>query len=148
MTFRYFEDFEIGEVIELGSCTVSESEVLEFANKFDPQSFHVDKEAAEKSIFGGLIASGWHTCSLMMRLMVDGLLKQTASLGSPGIDEIRWLLPVRPGDELHARYKVLELIPSKSKPDRGVVSCECEMTNQNGERVVFMRSKGMFGRKP
>ncbi|MGQ0621074.1 MAG: MaoC family dehydratase [Panacagrimonas sp.] len=148
MSFRYFEDFHVGEVIELGTCSVSEKEIIEFATQFDPQSFHIDREAAAKSNFGGLIASGWHSCSLLMRLMVDSLIKESASMGSPGIDEIRWLLPVRPGDRLSARYRVTDVKPSTSKPDRGVVFCATELVNGEGQTVMTMRSKGIFGRRP
>lgn len=148
MTFRYFDDFKAGETIELGQRAVTEAEVVDFARQFDPQPFHIDEAAAKKSIFGGLIASGWHSCGLLMRLMVDSILAESSSMGSPGVDEIQWLLPVRPGDTLSGRYKVLQTKPSQSKPDRGVVFCECELTNQKGEVVLRMRSKGLFGRRP
>ena len=148
MSFRYFEDFKAGETIELGSRTVNETEIVDFARQFDPQPFHIDRDAAAKSIFKGLIASGWHSCGLLMRLMVDGLLGESSSMGSPGVDEIQWLLPVRPDDVLSARYKVVDTKASKSKPDRGVVFCECELTNAKGQVVMRMRSKGMFGRRP
>lgn len=148
MSFRYFEDFAVGEMIELGSRSISEQEIIDFGQQFDPQSFHVDRDAAKSSIFGGLIASGWHSCALLMRLMVDGMIKDSSSMGSPGIDEIRWIIPVRPGDTLTARYKVLEIKPSTSKPDRGVIFCECELENAQGQIVMTMRSRGLFGRRP
>lgn len=148
MSFRYFEDFTPGEIIALGSRKVTESEIVDFARQFDPQPFHLDREAGAKSIFGGLIASGWHSCSLLMRLMVDGLLHEASSMGSPGIDEIRWLLPVRPDDVLTGSYRVLAVKPSTSKPDRGVVSTESTLTNAAGQLVLVVRSKGMFGRRP
>lgn len=148
MSFRYFEDFTPGEIIALGSRKVTESEIVDFARQFDPQPFHLDREAGAKSIFGGLVASGWHSCSLLMRLMVDGLLHETSSMGSPGIDEIRWLLPVRPDDVLTGSYRVLAVKPSVSKPDRGVVSTESTLTNAAGQLVLVVRSKGMFGRRP
>lgn len=148
MSFRYFEDFQVGEVIELGTRSVSEKEIVDFATQFDPQSFHIDREAAAKSNFGGLIASGWHTCSLLMRLMVDGVLRESASIASPGVDEIRWLVPVRPGDHLSARYEVIDVKASTGKPDRGVVFCATEMVNDRGQTVMTMRSKGIFGRRP
>ena len=116
---RYLEDFTAGEVIDLGSYTLDEAEILEFARRFDPQPFHVDPERAAASIYGGLIASGWHTCGIFMRLAVDGLIGDSSSMGSPGLDNLRWLLPVRPGDTLRARYTVLEVTPSRSRPDRG-----------------------------
>ena len=145
---RYFEDFAEGQVYELGETTVPEAEILEFARKFDPQPFHIDSEAARRSMFGGLIASGWHTGSLFMGLMVRGLLHDTSSLGSAGIDELRWLKPVRPGDRLRARLTVTSVRPSSSRPDRGTVFTLGEMFNQQGERVFFVRSSGMFARRP
>jgi acyl dehydratase len=144
----YFEDIQPGAVLELGSRTVSESEIIAFAREYDPQPFHIDKTAAERSIFGGLIASGWHTCSLTMRLLVDGFLCRAASLGSPGVEQIRWLRPVRPGDTLSARIVVLETRPSQSKPDRGAVRMRTEVSNQQGELVMTMESTGLIGRRP
>ncbi|HYC41428.1 MAG TPA: MaoC family dehydratase [Noviherbaspirillum sp.] len=144
----YFEDFEPGKTIEVGSRTVSEEEIIEFATKYDPQPFHVDQDAAGKSIYGGIIASGWHTCGMIMRLMVDGLLKEAASLGSPGVDEIRWIKPVRGGDTLHVTTTPLEVKPSASKPDRGVVVTLWEAKNQHGEVVATIKGMGMFGRRP
>ncbi|PYN39016.1 MAG: dehydratase, partial [Candidatus Rokuibacteriota bacterium] len=136
---RYFEDFKPGDVIELGSRTISKERILAFAREFDPQPFHTDEEAAKRSIYGGLLASGWHTGSLLMRILYDGLLKDTASLGSPGIDELRWLKPVRPGDTLAARMTILESIPSRTKPDRGLIRSLMEMRNQHGEVVLTIR---------
>ena len=143
----YFEDFQVGQVYELGSYTVSEEQILTFAREFDPQPFHVDSVLAAESIYGGIIASGLHTASIFMRLLYDGLLCRSASMGSPGQDELRWLRPVRPGDTLRARGKVEELIPSKSKPDRGLVRKSYEVLNQHGEKVMTMRGLGMFGRR-
>ncbi len=145
---KYLEDFLAGQVIHLGGFSVTREEIIAFARQFDPQPFHVDEDAATKSIFGGLIASGWHTCALLMRCMVDGLLSRSASLGSPGIDQIRWLLPVRPGDALSVRGTVREVKPSSSKPDRGVVRTDYEVVNQKGERVMTMQGIGMFKRRP
>ena len=145
---RYFEDFKPGDVIELGSRTISKESILAFAREFDPQPFHTDEEAAKRSIYGGLLASGWHTGSLLMRLLNDGLLKDTASLGSPGVDELRWLKPVRPGDVLSARMTVLESIPSRSKPDRGLIRSLMELRNQHGEVVVSVRGLSLLGRRP
>lgn len=136
MTDRYFEDYEPGSTQEFGSTKVTEAEILEFARKYDPQPFHVDPAAAAKSQFGGLIASGWHTSSMMMRLLADNYLSPVSSLGSPGIDELRWPKPVRPGDELRLRVHVLEARPSKSKPDRGLVRSRVELLNQDDD-VVF-----------
>jgi acyl dehydratase len=144
----YFEDFEVGRTIEVGKRTVSEEEIVEFATQFDPQPFHVDKDAAAKSIYGGIIASGWHTCSMMMRLMVDGFLKGAASMGSPGVDEVRWIKPVRGGDTLTVTTTALEKRESTSKPDRGVVVTMWEARNQHGEVVATVKGMGMFKRKP
>jgi acyl dehydratase len=144
----YLDDFEPGQVIELGSRSVSKDEIIAYARQFDPQPFHIDEQAAAKSIYGGLIASGWHTVSLFMRLLVDGLLSRTASMGSPGVDEVRWLKPVRPGDRLSARGIVEEVIPSGSKPDRGLLRITYEMSNQDGEKVLSIKGLGMFGRRP
>jgi acyl dehydratase len=143
----YWEDFTIGRTIELGSREVSRDEVLEFARRYDPQPFHVDDQAADASIYGGLIASGWHTAAMVMRLMCDGYLLQSASLGSPGIDNLRWLKPVRPGDTLRARMTVLESRPSSSKPDRGTVRSSWEVFNQRDELVLSMEGYGMFRRR-
>jgi acyl dehydratase len=144
---RYLEDFRAGEVIELGSHTVAEEEILDFARRYDPQPFHVDPERAAESIYGGLIASGWQTCAIYMRLVVDGLLGESSSMGSPGLDSLRWLLPVRPGDTLRARYTVLEVTPSRSRPDRGVVRFRGEMINQQDEVAMAMEGVGFFGRR-
>jgi acyl dehydratase len=148
MTPIYFEDFHPGQVIDLGSRCLSEQEIVDFARQFDPQPFHLDHDAAAASHFGGLVASGWHTCSVMMRQIVDHLLLKSVSHGSPGVDEIRWLKPVRPGDTLSMSMRVVEAIPSRSKPDRGVLKSEYEAVNQHGERVLTMKTLGMFGRRP
>lgn len=143
----YWEDFSVGQVIDLGTRPVTQEEVLEFARRYDPQSFHTDEEAAKKSIYGGLIASGWHTCAMMMRLLCDGLLLKAESLGSPGIDSIRWLKPVRPGDTLRAQMTVVETRPSMSKPDRGTIKSKWEVFNQNNELVMTMDGMGMYRRR-
>jgi acyl dehydratase len=148
MNKRYLEDFQPGETIDLGNCTVSRDEILEFARRYDPQPFHVDEEAARRSIYGGLIASGWHTAALFMRLLVDGMIAGSQSLGSPGVDEIRWLKPVRPGDTLTGRVIVLEVVPSRSKPDRGHLRTRYEVFNQNGEKVMTIVSLSMYRRRP
>ena len=144
----FFEDLEAGQVVDLGSCTVTEEEIVAFARQFDPQPFHVDPEAAKGSVFGGLIASGWHTGALWMRLYVDSLLDGAASMGSPGIEELRWLAPVRPGNTLTGSLTVLETTPSERRPDRGTVRIRGEMTNQDGVVVMSMTSRGHFGRRP
>jgi acyl dehydratase len=144
----YFEDFKVGSTIETGSRTLTEEEIISFATEYDPQPFHIDKAAAEKSMYGGIIASGWQTCGIMMRLLVDGVLRDAASLGSPGLDEIRWLKPVRPGDTLRVSITTLESRPSSSKPDRGVVVNAWKAINQHGEVVATMKGMGMFLRRP
>lgn len=144
----YFEDFEVGSRRELGSNLVTEEEILTFARQYDPQPFHIDKEAAAKSIYGGLISSGWMTCSIMMRLLVLSTTGKSASMGSPGVDEIRWLKPVYAGDTLTAVLVVLDTRPSQSKPDRGVVHTQWEATNQRGELVCTVKGMGMYGRRP
>jgi acyl dehydratase len=144
----YLEDFAPGQVRESAPRTLTKDEIVAFAREYDPQPFHVDEEAAARSVFGGLIASGWQTVGIMMRLMWDTFLKDTASLGSPGSDEIRWLQPVRPGDTLRARFTVLEVVPSRSKPDRGIVHTRAELFNQHGALVMTQRGLGMFGRRP
>ena len=133
---RYFEDYVPGSVYEFGSIMMEEKEMIAFATRYDPQPFHVDPEAARKSVFGGLIASGWHTGAVSMRLIVDHYLSSVASLGSLGLDEVRWLKPVRPGDELSIRVTVLEARLSQSKPDRGIVRSLVEVMNQNREVVM------------
>ncbi len=143
----YFEDFVAGHAQPLGSRTVSEQEIIAFATEFDPQPFHVDHEAADASIFGGVIASGWHTCSMMMRMVVDGLLSESSSMGSPGLDSVRWLKPVRGGDTLSVAYITTQVRASDSKPDRGVVWSRWEATNQHGELVATVEGMGMFKRR-
>jgi acyl dehydratase len=137
---RFFEDYIPGAVYEFGSISVEEAEIISFAKRFDPQPFHTDPEAAAKSMYGGLIASGWHTASLMMRLVVDHYLSHVASLGSPGVDELRWLNPVKPGDTLSIRVTVTETRRSRSKPDRGVLHSFCESLNQHGQVVMTMKA--------
>ena len=144
----YFEDFYPGQQIELGTRTVSEAEIIAFAAQFDPQPIHVDHEAAARSIYGGVIASGWHTCSMMMRLVVDGLMAGASSMGSPGLDKVRWLLPVRAGDTLRVKYVTVEVKASASRPDRGVVWSSWQAFNQRDELVCTIEGMGMFGRRP
>ena len=145
---RYLEDFSEGQVFELGEETVREAEVLEFARRYDAQPFHVDAEAAKRSMYGGLIASGWHTSAIFMGLLVRGLLYEVASLGAGGIDEMKWLKPVRPGDRLRARLTILARRPSTKHPGRGLVNCLGEMFNQGGERVLSIRWSAMIARRP
>ena len=144
----YFEDFFAGQEIVLGTRTVTEEEIIAFATAFDPQPFHVDHDAAAASMYGAVIASGWHTCSLMMRMVVDGLMAASSSMGSPGLDKVRWLLPVRAGDTLTVSYLTTAVKPSSSKPDRGVVWSMWRAVNQHGELVCTVEGMGMFGRRP
>jgi len=145
---RYWEDVKAGDIVELGSHTMDKERMIAFAREFDPQPFHTDEKAAEASIWGGLIASGWLTGSVLMRLLYDGFLKDTASMGSPGIDELRWLKPVRPGDMLTARLTVLEVTASRSKPDRGIMRSLMEVLNQHGEVVMTTAGVNFFRRRP
>lgn len=145
---RYFDDFHPGETVELGSVTVDQNSIIAFGRQFDPQPFHVDVEAAAHSRFGGLIASGWQTMGLFMRLYAEGILNTTPSLASPGVDHIRWPHPVRPGDTLTGRWTVLECRPSRRKPDRGVIHSRGEMLNQDGEVVLSLEAMNIIGRDP
>ena len=140
-----FEDMVVGTTIEIGKHTFTREEIVEFAQKFDPQPFHLDEAAAAESPFRGLVASGWHTCSVMMGMLVRNVLGDSTSMGSPGIDEIRWLKPVRVGDTITMMNVVVDKRVSESKPDRGIVSTRWEGINQHGETVITVRSKGMFG---
>jgi acyl dehydratase len=141
---RYFEDYVTGSVHEFGSITIDEREVIEFARRYDPQPFHTDPDAARRTAFGGVIASGWHTAGLMMRLVVDHYLSHVASLASPGVDDLRWAQPVRPGDTLSVRATTLETRRSRSKPDRGIVSTLFEVLNQRGEVVMSLKAMNML----
>ena len=141
---RYFEDYIAGTVHEFGSIAVDEAEIIAFARRYDPQPFHVDPQAAQRTVFGGLIASGWHTAGLMMRLYAEHYLSRVASLASPGIDELRWLKPVRPGDTLSVRVTVLEANRSRSKPDRGIVRSFVEVLNQHGEVVMSLKALNLL----
>jgi len=139
----FFEDYKPGDTEEFGRYEVSEDEIVEFAGKYDPQPYHIDPEAARESIFGGLCASGWHTCAMTMRMMVDHLAATgAASLGSPGIDQIRWLKPVRPGDVLRVRTEVIEARPLKRRPGMGVVKSAYTVLNQNDEAVMTFIGNG------
>ena len=148
MTYKYYwEDFKVGEVHQIGEKRLDKDEMIAFAKQFDPQPFHIDEDAAKRSIFGGLIASGWHTVGVVMRMTVDSYLRDSASLGSPGVDSVRWLKPVRPGDTIRATRKVVETRASKSRPDMGVVKTQWEVFNQDGELVMTMEGYGMFQRR-
>jgi len=144
----YWEDFKVGETVAMGTHTFVEEEMIDFARKFDPQPFHIDPAAAKDSYFGGLIASGWHTCAVAMRMLCDNYINRSASLGSPGIENVRWLAPVRAGDTLSYRRVVLEARASRSRPDMGLVKSRTEAVNQKGETVLTFEGWGMFGRRP
>jgi acyl dehydratase len=141
---RYFEDYVPGSVFEYGSVALTEDEIVEFAKRFDPQYIHADPRAAAEGPFGGLIASGWHTAAIMMRLFVQHYLSHVASMASPGIDELRWLEPVRPGDSLSIRISVLEANRSRSKPDRGMVRSFIEVLNQDGQVVMSLKAMNIL----
>ena len=145
---RYWEDLEVGHTYPLGSATLSEEAIVAFARQFDPQPFHVDRAAAEASMFGGIIASGWHTCSASMRLLADNFLHPETSLGSPGIDEVRWPRPVRAGDTITASLTVTGKRASASKPFMGLVFYDWNAVNQNGETVVTMKGTNLIRRRP
>jgi acyl dehydratase len=144
---RYFEDYLPGSVYEYGSLTVTEPEIIEFAKRFDPQAMHIDPEQAVHGRYGGIVASGWHTVGLAMRLFVDHYLSRVASLASPGVDEIRWPNPVRPGDTLRVQLSILETRPSRSKADRGIVRTLIEALNQNDQLVLSMIGISILGRR-
>jgi len=153
MRMKYFEDIEVGEVWDLGQRAVEAAEIIEFASQYDPQPFHTDAAAAEASFFGGLIASGWHTCAMFMRMACDaqndeGGGERMASLGSPGFDDLKWLLPVRPGDILSVRTRILSATPSRSKQDRGTMRIQIWVSNQKNEIVLEMTSMGRYLRRP
>ena len=141
---RFFEDYVPGASAVFGPIPITEAEIIEFALRYDPQPIHVDPVAAAAGPFGGLIASGWHTVSLVMRALVENFLARGAALASPGVDELRWLKPVRPGDELQVRVTVLAADRSRSKPDRGMVRTSVETVNQRGERVMTMTAMNLF----
>ncbi|MGH1361593.1 MAG: MaoC family dehydratase [Burkholderiaceae bacterium] len=145
---RYFEDYIPGEEVEFGDYLITEQEILEFAQKYDPQAFHLDHDAAAKTHFGGLVASGWMTCSVMMRLYVDHYISPLSSMGSPGLDEIRWLAPVRPGDRLRVRVRTVSSRRSESKPDRGFLKFEQAVLNQADEVVLTVKGTGMYKVRP
>jgi acyl dehydratase len=144
---RYFEDYLPGAVFECGHTPVSEAEIIEFARRYDPQDMHLDPEAAARGRFGGLVASGWHTAAMVMRLIAENFLSKGTSLASPGIDELRWLKPVRPGDVLRIRVTVVEATPSRSRSDRGMVRSLVEVLNQDGEVVMSMKPMNIIRRR-
>lgn len=139
----HYEDFAIGQVFDLPAHTVTEAEIVEFASEFDPQPFHLDGNSEQAQQVGGLIASGWHTSAIQMRMICDGYLLESASQGSPGLDEVRWLRPVRPGDTLSGVAEVTDRRVSKSRPEIGIVSFVYRMTNQDGKDVMVTKGVGM-----
>lgn len=142
----YFEEFKVGDKFRSAGITFTESEIIRFAIQYDPQPFHIDVEAAAKSQYKGLIASGFQTLALVFRMYIqDGMLKQ--GMGSPGMDQLRWLLPVRPGDTLHMETEVLEKTASRSKTDRGYVLIQCDMINQRSEKVMKVQVTQIIRRK-
>ncbi len=144
----FWEDFHVGQVREFGAATVKREDIIDFASRFDPQPFHLDDAAARDTPYGGLIASGWHTAAMAMRMMCDEYLLDSASLGSPGLDSLRWLAPVRPGDTLGVRLTVLAARVMQSRPEAGLVESRWEVMNQDGTVVLDMRGWGMFRRRP
>lgn len=144
----YFDDLIVGQKFPLQSRRVSEEEIIAFAKDFDPQSFHVDREKAKQSPFGGIIASGWHTSALTMRMLCDSWLLGSSCAGSPGIDALKWAHPVRPGDTLSGYAEILQVKPSSSKPDRGMVQTLLLLKNQHDQTVLEMRSHIIFLKRP
>jgi acyl dehydratase len=145
---RYFEDYPPGAVFTAGPITVSASEIVEFARKYDPQAMHTDPAAAMRGQFGGLIASGWHTGALMMRLLADNFLSPASAVASPGLDELRWLKPVRPGDRLSLRITILDARRSRSRPGEGIVRSFVELLNQDGEVAMSLKPVNLFRVRP
>ena len=146
---KYLEDYEVGQRSSFGRYEVTREEVLEFATKYDPQPFHLDDAAAAQTYFGRISASGWHTCAMTMRMLVDNMAKEkSAGLGSPGLDELRWLRPVYPGDTLRVEGEVIEVRPSQSRPEMGSTKNRLTVFNQHDEPVMTMVSIGLIRRRP
>ncbi len=143
----YWEDLQPGTERDLGTISPTREDIIAFATQFDPQPFHLNDEAAKASVFGGLCASGWHTCSMAMRLMVTNFLQHSASLGSPGLENVQWQKPVFPNDTLRLKHTILETRPMRSKPDVGLVRTAWDMHNQQGDSVLHMEGWGMFRRR-
>ena len=148
MSLLYFEDFPAGEVVEYGDMEVSAVRIKAFAEQFDPQPFHLDENAARDSVAGGLIASGWHTAAMLMRMNCDHFLNRSTSQGGPGIDEVNWLKPVRPGDRLRVRRTTVNARPSASRPRLGLVEFLFEVLNQKGEIAMTQKNVILFTRRP
>jgi acyl dehydratase len=143
----YWEDLAAGSVRDLGTVTLTAQEIKSFARQFDPQPFHLDEAAAQHSIYGQLVASGWHTCALAMKLSVENFLHESSSMGSPGLENLRWLKPVYPGDTLRLQKTILESRALRTRPEIGMVRSLWEMFNQHGEKVLQMDGYGMFRRR-
>ncbi len=145
---RYWEDFQPGQVTEHGPRLITREEIIAFAAEFDPQPMHLDEEAASASMLGGLAASGWHTCCVAMRMISDGVLAGTSFMGAPGVEEVRWLAPVRPGDAIRLRLTILETRASRSRPDMGFVTFGYEMFGPGDRLLMTLTVIPMFGRRP
>ncbi|WP_424009325.1 MaoC family dehydratase [Haloferax denitrificans] len=148
MSQRYYEDIPVGEVLDLGTYTADRTELLRFAERYDPQPIHADPDVAAETMYGGIIASGWHTAGSCMRLLVDGFLAETATLGSFGLEELRWKTPVYPGDTIRAEARILEKTESTSRGDRGYITTEVEATNGADEEVIYWRATNIFLTRP
>jgi len=148
MAERYLDDFAVGQTFGSGRMRIDEDRIKTFAAEFDPQPFHLDAEAARKSLFGGLAASGWHTAALTMRLLVESEIKPVGGIVGAGFDELRWPRPVRPGDELRVESEVLEVRPSKSRPEQGIIKVRTTTLNQNGEAVQISVGNLVVPRRP
>jgi acyl dehydratase len=144
---RYWEDFTPGEVIEYGPRRITREEIVAFGKEFDPQPFHLSEEAARGTMLGELCASGWHSCCILMRMSADGFVLNSSSMGAPGVDEVQWLKPIRPGDELMLRATVLAKRASGSRPDMGFVNVQLELFNARRECVMSLKAPLMFGRR-
>ena len=147
MTDLYLDDLAPGQEYALGSRSLDQDAIVAFAAEYDPQPFHVDTTAAAQSIYGGLIASGWQTCAIYMRLVYEGFLYRVHGMGSPGVDELRWLAPVRPGDTLTGMLRIESVRPSQSKPDRGIIMTTGELRNQHGEPVLTLKAPLLVHRR-
>ena len=146
MPKRHFEDFTVGEALPLPERQVGRAEIIAFAAEFDPQPFHLDERAAATDLAGGLFASGWHVCALLMRMLCDAYLVESSCLGSPGIDSLKWRRPVRPGDRISGTSTVLEVRSSATRPELGIIRFRHEVLNQAGETVVLMENPIFFRR--
>lgn len=144
---RYFEDYVPGESYEFGYAVADRGEILQFARRFDPQPIHIDEQFAQTGPFGGIIASGWHTSSILMRLVADHVVSKVASLASPGVDDLRWTVPLRPGDRVWLRATIVDARVSNSKPDRGLVKIKCDLVNQDDAQVMSLVAMTFLSRR-